>query len=182
VLLSDGRVLPASLVVMAVGIRPQVALAKAAGLAVNRAIVVDDAMRTEDPSVYAIGECAEHRGRTIGLVAPALEQAEVAARAIAGEVAAWAPRTDAAALKVSGTAVWSAGDIAAAAAECITLRDEQEQHYRRLLLQDGRLVGAVLYGDTADAGFYLDLITSRRQVAGFRSALAFGAAYVREAA
>jgi nitrite reductase (NADH) large subunit len=62
------------------------------------------------------------------------------------------------------------------------LRDEQEQHYRRLLLQDGRLVGAVLYGDTADAGFYLDLITSRRTVAGFRSALAFGAAYVREAA
>jgi nitrite reductase (NADH) large subunit len=167
---------------MAVGIRPHVALAKAAGLAVGRAIIVDDAMRTDDPAISAIGECAEHDGRTIGLVAPALEQAEIAARAIAGEAARWMPRADSAALKVSGTAVWSAGDIAAADAECITLRDDDAEHYRRLLLQDGKLVGAVLYGDTADAGFYLDLITTRRSVAGFRSALAFGAAYVREAA
>jgi nitrite reductase (NADH) large subunit len=180
--LADGRVLRASLVVMAVGIRPQVALAKAAGLPVGRAITVDDAMRTEDPAIHAIGECAEHRGQCIGLVAPALDQAEVAARAIAGEAACWAPRALSAALKVSGTAVWSAGEIAAADAECITLRDEAEERYRRLLLRDGALVGAVLYGDTADAGFYLDLITSRRPVAGFRSALAFGAAYVREAA
>ena len=182
VLLADGTRIPAELVVMAVGIRPNIALAREAGLPCARAITVDDAMRTADPAVYAIGECAEHGGRCIGLVAPALEQAEVAARAIAGEAAAWAPRADAAALKVSGTAVWSAGDIADAEAECITLRDEAEERYRRLLLRDGRLVGAVLYGDTADAGFYLDLITTRRSVAGFRSALALGPAFVREAA
>lgn len=180
--LSDGTVLPASLVVMAVGIRPQATLAKAVGLSVNRGILVDDAMRTEDPAIYAIGECAEHRGRCVGLVAPALEQAEVAARAIAGEAAEWTPRADAAALKVSGTAVWSAGDITDAAAESIVLRDEAEGRYRRLLVKDGRLVGAVLYGDTADAGFYLDLITTRRPVAGLRPVLAFGPAYVREAA
>jgi len=180
--LSDGRLLPASLVVMAVGIRPQVALARAAGLPVGRAITVDAAMRTADPAIHAIGECAEPAGGCIGLVAPALEQAEVAARVIAGEAVAWSPRAASAALKVSGTAVWSAGDIAGDAAESITLRDEAAEEYRRLLLRDGRLVGAVLYGDTADAGFYLDLITSRRPVAGFRSALAFGAAYAREAA
>jgi nitrite reductase (NADH) large subunit len=135
-------------------------------------------MRTSDPRIHAIGECAEHEGRTIGLVAPALEQAEVAAAAIAGESgAAWAPRADATALKVSGTAVWSAGEVAAAGAEAITLRDEAEEEYRRLWLRDGRLVGAVLYGDTADSGFYLDLIASGRPVAAIRAALAFGPAY-----
>lgn len=180
--LADGTLLPASLVVMAVGIRPSVALAREAGLPIGRAITVDDAMRTADPAIHAIGECAEHQGRTIGLVAPALEQAEIAARAIAGEACAWAPRADAAALKVSGTAVWSAGEIATPGDDAIVLRDDAEERYRRLSLRDGRLVGAVLYGDTADAGFYLDLITSRRSVAGFRSALALGPAFVREAA
>ena len=180
--LADGRRLPASLVVMAVGIRPNLALAREAGLPIGRGITVDDAMRTADPAISAIGECAEHRGRTIGLVAPALEQAEVAARAIAGEAAAWAPRADSAALKISGTAVWSAGEIAAADAESITLRDEDAGEYRRLLLRDDRLIGAVLYGETGDAGFYLDLITSRRSIAAVRAALAFGPAHAREAA
>ncbi|WP_149537611.1 NAD(P)/FAD-dependent oxidoreductase [Siccirubricoccus phaeus] len=180
--LSDGSLVPASLVVMAVGIRPQVTLAEAAGLAIGRGIQVDDAMRTSDPAITAIGECAEHRGRCIGLVAPALEQAEIAARAIAGEAVAWAPRADAAALKVSGTAVWSAGDIAAANAESIVLRDEAAESYRRLLLRDDRLIGAVLYGDTADAGFYLDLIASGRALGGRRQLLAFGPAHWREAA
>lgn len=180
--LSDGRLLPARFVVMAVGIRPDISLAQASGLPTNRGIVVDAAMRTADPDVQAIGECAEHEGRTIGLVAPAFEQAEVAAAALADGAAAWAPRADSAALKVSGTAVWSAGEIAAQDAESITLRDEEEDHYRRLLLRDGRLVGAVLFGDTADAGFYMDLIASRRPVAPFRAALALGPAFVPEAA
>jgi nitrite reductase (NADH) large subunit len=181
--LSDGRVLPARLVVMAVGIQPETTLAREAGLPVERGILVDDAMRSPaDPALSAIGECSQHRGRTIGLVAPALEQAEVAARAIAGEAAAaWTPRADAAALKVSGTAVWSAGDIAAEA-EAIVLQDEAEGHYRRLLLREGRLVGAVLYGDTADSGFYFDLIASGRPVAPFRAALALGPAWMRDAA
>lgn len=179
--LADGKVVPARLVVMAVGVRPDAGLARAAGLEVGRAAVVDDAMRTGDPLIHAIGECAEHRGRTIGLVAPALEQAEVAARAIAGDAAAWAPRADQAALKVSGTAAWSAGEIAAEDAESIVLHDEDAEHYRRLLLRDGRLVGAVLYGDTGDAGFYLDLIASRRPVAPFRAGLAFGPAFAQPA-
>ena len=180
--LADGTVVPARLVVMAVRVRPDVSLARAAGLPVERGVVVDDAMRTVDPSIHAIGECAEHRGRTIGLVSPALEQAEVAARAIAGDAAAWAPRADSAALKVSGTAAWSAGEIAAEDTCSIVLHDEAADSYRRLLLRDGRLVGAVLYGDTADAGYYLGLIASRQDVAPFRAALAFGPAFTQEAA
>ncbi len=174
VLLTDGTRLPARLVVMAVGIRPDLTLATASGLLTNRGIVVDAAMRTSRADVLAIGECAEAEGRTSGLVAPALAQAEAAAATLAGEHRPWAPRAESAALKVSGTAVWSAGEIAEDA-ESVILRDSEGDHYRRLFLRDGRLVGAVLYGDVAQAGHYLDHITTGRAVAS-RAALALGAA------
>ncbi|WP_270939322.1 NAD(P)/FAD-dependent oxidoreductase, partial [Falsiroseomonas oryzae] len=183
--LADGRRIACDLVVMAVGVRPSVALAHAAGLEVNRGIAVDDAMRTSDPRILAIGECAEHRGQVCGLVAPALAMAETAAATLAGEAACYVPQPDPAALKVSGIAVWSAGEVAPPDAESVTLYDEEAGRYRRLWLRDGRLVGAVLYGDTADAPFYLDLIGSGRPVAPFRASLAFGAAFhpsAREAA
>jgi nitrite reductase (NADH) large subunit len=176
--LADGAFIPAQLVVMAVGIKPAIWLAEQAGLQAQRGIVVDAAMRTSDPQIFAIGECAEHEGRLVGLVAPALEQAEVAATTIAEGNAAWTLRASSAVLKVSGTAVWSAGDITDASAESITLRDEGEDHYRRLLLRNDCLVGAVLYGDTADAGFYMDLIASSRSISPFRANLALGAAFV----
>jgi nitrite reductase (NADH) large subunit len=179
--LADGTRIACDLVVMAVGIRPAVALARDAGLAVGRGILVDDAMRTSDPRLLAIGECAEHRGAVCGLVAPALAMAETAAATLAGEDAAYAPRPDAAALKVSGIAVWSAGEIAPPDAEVVTLSDEEAGSYRRLWLRDGRLVGAVLYGETADARFYLDLIGSAQAVAPFRARLAFGAAFAEAA-
>ena len=179
--LDDGRLLPASLVVMSVGIRPNVALARDAGLQVARGVVVDDAMRSSDAAIYAVGECTEHQGRLIGLVKPALEQAEVAAAALAGEAACWQPVPDSAALKVSGTAVWSAGEISAETAEAIILRDEGAEEYRRLFLRDGRLVGAVLYGDTADAGYYMRLIAEQR-VVGSRAELALGSSFMDAAA
>ncbi len=179
--LADGARIACSLVVMAVGIRPSVALARESGLDVKRGIVVDDAMRSSDPRILAIGECAEHRGQVCGLVAPALAMAEAAAATLAGEAGIYAPRPDAAALKVSGIAVWSAGEIAPADAEAVTLSDEEAGVYRRLWLRGGRLVGAVLYGDTADAGFYLDLITGGQPVAPFRARLAFGAAHAEAA-
>ena len=112
----------------------------------------------------------------------ALAQAEAAIRALAGEAAHWSPRADSAALKVSGAAVWSAGEIAAPDTETLTLLDEQEECYRRLSLRDGRLVGAVLYGDIADAGFYMDLIKRGAPVGDQRAALPFGAAFMRAAA
>lgn len=176
--LADGAFVPAQLVVMAVGIKPAIWLAERAGLQTQRGVVVDAAMRTSDPHILAIGECTEHAGRLIGLVAPALEQAEVAAATIAEGEATWKPGASSAALKVSGTAVWSAGDITDASAESITLCDEEEDYYRRLLLRNNCLVGALLYGDTADAGFYMDLIASSRPIASFRTNLALGPAFV----
>ena len=172
--LSDGRLLPARLVVMAVGIRPNAALAREAGLDVGRGIKANGALFTSDPSVQAIGECAEVEGQCIGLVAPALDQAEAAAAALAGQGQGWAARADSAALKVSGTAVWSAGDIAGSDSEILTLHDEGEDLYRRLVVRQDRLVGALLYGDTADSGFYLDLITRALPLGRMRASLAFG--------
>jgi nitrite reductase (NADH) large subunit len=128
--------------------------------------------------VLAVGECAELEGRLIGLAAPALEQAEVAVATLAGEAASWAPRADAAALKVSGTAVWSAGEVAPADAEAVTLRAGET--YRGLWWRGGRLVGAVLYGDVAESAFFLRLIASGAEVAS-RADAALGSAWFQEA-
>lgn len=179
VVLADGKRIATDIVVMAVGIRPDTAVAAASGLDVARGIKADAGMRSSDPDILAIGECAEVAGRTIGLVAPALEQAEIAAATLAGRAAQYAPRADAAALKVSGTAVWSAGDIAG---EGVTLSDAEEDRYRRLFLREDRLVGAVLYGDVGDSGFYLNLIASGRAVGRHAAALALGPAFVPEVA
>lgn len=179
VVLADGKRIAADIVVMAVGIRPDTALAAASGLAIGRGIMADSGMRSSDPDILAIGECAEVEGRSIGLVAPALAQAEIAAATLAGQAAQYAPRADAAALKVSGTLVWSAGDIAG---EGVILRDEEEDRYRRLFLREDRLVGAVLYGDVSDSGFYLNLIASGRRIGRHAAALALGPAFARELA
>jgi nitrite reductase (NADH) large subunit len=177
--LAEGRVIPADLVVMAVGIRPETTLARAAGLDVRRGIVVDDALRTSDPDILAIGECAEHRGLCCGLVAPALAQAEIAARVIAGEAVAYVPRAEATALKVAGAGVWSAGQIDDASAETIVLDDTEAGEYRKLVLRQDRLVGAVMYGETADAPWYLDLIARALPLGLLRAALPFGPAFVK---
>ncbi len=177
VVLADGTRIAADIVVLTVGIRPDTALAAASGLAVGCGITADASLRSSDPHILAIGECAEVDGRTIGLVAPALAQAEIAAATLAGDVAHYAPRAESAALKVSGTAVWSAGEIDG---EGVTLRDEEEDRYRRLFLRENRLVGAVLYGDVGDSAFYLNLIASRRTIGREVATLALGPAFARE--
>jgi nitrite reductase (NADH) large subunit len=177
--LADGTRIPARLVVMAVGVRPNTDLARASGLAVARGVVADGAMRTSDPRVLAVGECAEVEGRIVGLAAPALEQAEVAAATLAGEAAAWAPRADAAALKVSGAAVWSAGEVAPTDADAVTLRAGDT--YRGLWWRGSKLVGAVLYGDVAESAFFLRLIASGADVAS-RMDAALGSAWAKDAA
>ncbi len=159
--LADGRVLDCDLVVMAAGIRPRAGLARLADIGVNRGIVVDDQMQTSAPGVYAIGECAEHRGICYGLVEPAYEQARVLAGHLAGEAASYAGSLLATNLKVSGVSVFSAGDfMGSPGTEPILLTDAEHGVYRKLVLKDGRLAGAVLLGDTADALWYLDLIRS----------------------
>jgi len=177
--LEDGRTLAADLVVVAVGVRPNAALAARAGIAVNRGIVVDDGLATSAAGVFAIGECAEHRHCCYGLVEPAYEQAAVLASRLADVPARYAGSVLATNLKVSGVDVFSAGDfLGSPGTEQIVLSDPGRDAYRKLVILQDRLVGAVLFGDTADALWYLDLIRSGVSIGPFRDDLVFGRALV----
>jgi len=177
--LADGTRIPADLVVMAVGIRPNVGLAKEAGLQTARGIVVDAGLRTSDRDIYAIGECAEAEGQTFGLVAPLYEMAHVLAAQLAGDEAArFRANATATKLKVTGIDLFSAGDFAAAPdREEIVFQDAEPGVYRRLVLKANMLVGAVFYGDTSDGGWYVDLIRAGADVSAIRDGLMFGPGY-----
>ena len=173
--LVGGRRIDADAVIFAAGIRPNIALAKQAGIAVNRGIVVDDHLRTGATDVFAIGECAEHRGVCYGLVEPAYEQASVLARHLAGREASYDGSIVATNLKVSGVSVFSAGDfLGGDGSESIVLSDVSHGTYKKLVIADGRLTGAVLIGDIADALWYLELIRTRRPTLGIRADMMFG--------
>jgi nitrite reductase (NADH) large subunit len=176
--LRDGTTIAADTVVVAVGIRANIGLARAAGLEVGRGIVVDDHLETSTPGVHAIGECAEHRGCCYGLVEPAYEQAQLLARRLAGERASYPGSVLATNLKVSGVNVFSAGDFLATIdeAEEIVFSDPAVGVYKKLIIAHDRLVGAVLFGDTADGLWYLDLIRAGSSVAHIRDDLVFGRA------
>jgi len=175
--LKEGRCLTADIVVVAVGVKPNAEIAAAAGLAVNRGIVVDDRLATGAADVFAIGECAEHRGVCYGLVEPANEQAQVLAARLCGREARYDGSINATNLKVSGVHVFSAGDfLGAPGTESIVFADPGLGTYRKLVVGEGRLVGAVLYGDTADARWYLDLMRSGVAIGSFREDLIFGRA------
>ncbi|WP_026608029.1 nitrite reductase large subunit NirB [Methylocapsa acidiphila] len=177
--LADGRVIPADLVVLAIGIRPNIDLARAAGLEVNRGVAVYDDMRTSDPDIFAVGECVEHRGEVFGLVAPLWEQAKVCAAQLGGdETAAFASQALSTSLKITGVDVFSAGALMAADEndDEITLRDDSRGLYKKIVLRDGKLVGAVLYGDVADGQWYLQLMRDNVDVAELRERLVFGRA------
>jgi nitrite reductase (NADH) large subunit len=181
--LTDGRIIAADAVIFAAGIRPNVALAKEAGLKVNRGIVVDDCLRTDARNIFAIGECAEHRGTCYGLVEPAYQQARVLARHLAGRDAGYAGSVVSTNLKVSGVSVFSAGDfVGAEGTEAIVLNDIRRGTYKKLVLGEGRLTGAVLVGDVSDALWYLDLIRTCAPIAALRGDLMFGPAAQPEAA
>ena len=173
--LADGRVIPADLLVCAVGVRPNVDVARASGLECGRGVLIDDQMRTSDPDIFAIGECAEHRGIAYGLVEPAYEQARTLARALAGERdASYEGSVLATNLKVSGVSLFSAGDFLGEGKEAVVYRDHGQNIYKKIVIEDDRLAGAVLYGDTADGLWYLDLIKSGRPLAEMRDDLIFG--------
>src|SRR5437764_5741422 len=173
--LVDGRLIPADAVIFAAGIRPNIALAKEAGIAVNRGIVVDDHLQTGAPDVFAIGECAEHRGICYGLVEPAYEQARVLARHLAGRDACYAGSIVATNLKVSGVSVFSAGDFMGGdGSETIVLSDINHGTYKKLVIAGGRLTGAVLIGDVGDALWYLELIRTPQTTRRIRADMMFG--------
>ena len=181
VVLKDGRVIAADLVVMAAGIRPETALAESSGVEIGRGIKVDDKLETNWPGVYAIGECAEHRGTCHGLVEPVYEQAKTLARYLAGMPARYEGSIAAASLKVSGVPVFSMGDFEGERAETILLEDEGATSYRKLVIRDNRLTGIVLLGDTADALWYRDLVRRGAPITPLRAALAFGKAHAEAA-
>ena len=173
--LTDGRMIEADAVIFAAGIRPNIALARDAGVPVNRGIVVDDHLETGVPDIFALGECAEHRGTCYGLVEPAYEQARVLAKRLAGHAASYTGSVVATNLKVSGVSVFSAGDfIAIGGSETIVLNDRRRGTYKKLVIGEGLLAGAVLVGDTQDALWYLELIRSRTPVAEIRDDMMFG--------
>ena len=173
--LADGRRIDADAVIFAAGIRPNVTLAKDAGIPVNRGIVVDDYLQTGAPDIFALGECAEHRGICYGLVEPAYEQARVLARHLAGGAASYSGSVVATNLKVSGVSVFSAGDfMGAQGTETIVLNDIRRGTYKKLVISDGRLTGAVLVGDVGDALWYLELIRTRQPIARIRNRMMFG--------
>lgn len=177
-LLDDGTELPCDLLVMAVGIRPNIQLAQEAGLAVGKGIHVDDQMRTSDDSILAVGECVEHDGAIFGLVAPLYDQAKVVAKTILGEEATFVQKELSTKLKVTGCDLFSAGDFAEAEGrEDIVFRDPARGVYRRLVLENDAIIGAVMYGDTADSNWFFGLIRDKTDIADMRETLIFGPAY-----
>ena len=179
--LADGRVIPADLVVVAVGVRPATDLARAAGLEVRRGIVVDDALETSVSGAYAIGECAEHRGIAHGLVEPAYEQADVLARRLGLGNLLYEGSVPATSLKVSGVPVFSAGDVHDDD-NTIVFTDPGAAAYRKLVVRGDRLVGALLVGDVAESLWYLELIRSGASIRSFRDQLMFGRCFAERLA
>ena len=180
----DGSEIAADLVVMTAGVRPNIALAKQAGLHCERAIVVDDTLQTYDPRVYAVGECVQHRSATFGLVAPIWDQARVCGAHLAGVGhRRYVQKTAPTRLKVTGVELYSVGDfIGGEGSDDLVLRDPRRGVYKRLVIRDGRITGAVLYGDVQDGPWYFDLIQSRADIGAIRHHLLFGQALCAQAA
>jgi len=183
----DGSEIPADLVVMAAGIRPNSALAESAGLHCHRGIVVSDTLQTFDPRIYAVGECAVHRGTAYGLVAPLFEQAKVCANHLAQlGIGRYQGSVTSTKLKVTGVDLFSAGDFMGGGSgdrnvDAIVLHDPAGGVYKKLVVKNDALIGAVLYGDTADGAWYFQLIKDGQSIREIRDHLMFGQNHVGDA-
>lgn len=181
---ADGSEIPADLVVMAAGVRPNMELAKTARLPCERGVLVDDTLQTFDPRIYAVGECVQHRGATYGLVAPLWRQAQVCANHLAESgVSRYRSCVIATQLKVNGIDLFSAGDLGNDTdCEVLVFQDPSRSIYRKLVIRDNRLQGTVLYGDTQDGPWYYQLMCDCVDITPLREQLVFGRAYLEEAA
>jgi nitrite reductase (NADH) large subunit len=177
----DGREIEADLVVMAAGIRPNIELAKLAGLRCDRGVLVNDTMQTFDPSIYAVGECVQHRNSTYGLIAPLFEQANVCATHLAEfGIGRYSGSLISTQLKVTGIDLFSAGDfLGGPSSEALVLRDAKRGIYKRIVIEKNKVRGAVLYGDVKDGPWYFELMTQGRDIGPLRDKLLFGAAFVK---
>ena len=180
---ADGETIPAELVVMAVGIRPNTALAQAAGLHVSRGVVVNDTMQTYDPRIYAVGECVTHRGTAYGLVAPLFEMAKVCANHLAHlGIGRYEGSVTSTKLKVTGIDLFSAGDFSGGdGTEEIVLHDPAGGIYKKIVIRENRIVGGVLYGDTVDGSWYFQLLKDRQDIHEIRDQLMFGQSHLGDA-
>lgn len=180
----DGSEIPADLVVMTAGVRPNIELAKSAGLHCDRAIIVGDTLQTYDPRIYAVGECVQHRSATFGLVAPIWDQARVCGAHLAGAgVRRYVQQTSPTRLKVTGVDLYSVGDfVGGEGSEDLVLRDARRGVYKRLVLKNNRVTGAVLYGDVKDGPWYFGLIQNNTDITSIRQTLLFGEALSARAA
>lgn len=176
----NGMEIPADLVVMAVGIRPNIELAKKVGLHCERGLVVTDTMQTYDPRIYAVGECVQHRGDTYGLVAPLFEQAKVCANHLARHgIARYQGSMTSTKLKVTGIDLFSAGDFTGDdSTEELLLQDPARGVYKKVVIKDNRIRGAVMYGDTIDGTWYFEMMRDGTDISGFRENLLFGQAHL----
>jgi len=180
----DGTEMAADLIVMAVGIQPNIELAKSIGLRCDRGVLVNDTLQSFDPSIYAVGECVQHRNTTFGLVAPLWEQARVCATHLAElGIARYRGSVVSTQLKVTGIDLFSAGDyIGGPDTESLVLRDAKRGVYKRLVIQNNKVCGAVLYGDVKDGPWYLELMAQQRDIGPLRDKLLFGAAFAANVA
>ena len=178
VVLDDGRRIEADMVVMAVGIRPNFGLAQAAGLKYNRGLLVSDEMKTDDPDVFAVGECVEHQDVCYGLVAPLYDMAKVAAKNLLGFHETFKPVEISTKLKVTGCDLFSAGDFAEVEGrEEIVYRDATQGIYKRLVIDDDKIVGIVMYGDISDGPWFLQKLKDKEDIAEIRDTLIFGPSF-----
>ncbi len=177
---NDGSDIPADIVVMAAGIRPNIELAQRIGLHSERGIVVNDTMQTFDPKIYSVGECVQHRGETYGLVAPLFEQAKVCANHLAKHgIGLYEGSVTSTKLKVTGIDLFSAGDfIGDETTEEIVMKDAAKGIYKKVVLKDNKIAGAVMYGDTVDGAWYFQLLRDETDISDFRDGLMFGQAHL----
>lgn len=174
--LSNGEILPADLLVMSTGIKPNISLAERIGLECERGVIVDDLMQTSDPRVFSVGECVQHRGELFGLVAPVYEQAKVCARQLSGHAGSiYQTLSSATMLKVTGIDLFSVGDFEGDAdCQVLQLIDHGLGVYKKIVLRGDIVIGVILYGDTCDSAWYLNLVKEKTPIAAIRDRLMFG--------
>lgn len=177
--LKDGTLIPAELVVMAVGIRPNIALGDKMGLETNRGILVNDQLQTSDENIYSLGECVEHDGNTFGLVAPLYEQAQVLAEVLSGKDSAYRGSLTSTMLKVTGISLFSTGDFEGDnESEQLIYSDLQQKVYRKIILKDNKIIGSVMFGNTSGAKWIFDSYLAGKDMSEYRDTLVFGEGYV----
>jgi nitrite reductase (NADH) large subunit len=179
----DGSEVAADLVVMAIGVRPNISLAEKSGIQCERGILVNDTLQTFTPNIYAVGECVQHRKQTFGLVAPLFEQAKVCANHLAAiGIAMYITPVTATQLKVTGIELFSAGDfIGDEQCQSLIYKDPKRFIYKKIVLKDNKIIGMVLYGDTVDGQWYFSMLNAKQDISAIRSMMMFGQQYCQQA-